>query len=199
MASRRMSSWRPGRKTKCPAGAKLDECESPASRRAAPAGWLQEDGRDCFLSKGEYLCSELTVLNRPTLSTRACGHGLNNATMKKHSRREIFMKLVHADELTRAGKSQVEVCKALGVSVMTLHRWRKLTPEYAETPRGDDAAEPSVSPNPPTMADMRRVLEELSDENRRLRKMVTDLLLERMRMEEATLQHGKEDTEISEQ
>ena len=37
--------------------------------------------------------------------------------MKKHSREEILRKLGQADELARAGKSQVEICKALGVSV----------------------------------------------------------------------------------
>ena len=36
------------------------------------------------------------------------------------------------------------------------------------------------------MDDMRRVLEELTLENQRLRKIVTDLLLEKMRLEEAT-------------
>ena len=47
--------------------------------------------------------------------------------MKKRSREEILLKLGQADELARAGKSQVDICKALGVSVMTLHRWRKLS------------------------------------------------------------------------
>jgi hypothetical protein len=46
--------------------------------------------------------------------------------MKKHSREEILLKLGQAEKLARAGKSQVEICKALGVSVMTFHRWRKL-------------------------------------------------------------------------
>ena len=45
--------------------------------------------------------------------------------MKKHSREEILLKLGQADQLARAGKSQVEICKTLGVSVMTFHRWRK--------------------------------------------------------------------------
>jgi hypothetical protein len=37
------------------------------------------------------------------------------------------------------------------------------------------------------MDDMRRVLEELTLENQRLRKIVTDLLLEKMRLEEASV------------
>ena len=108
--------------------------------------------------------------------------------MKKHSRQEILLKLVRADELAQAGNSQVDICKALGVSVMTLHRWRKL-PLRKEDRRVADghAEEAAISlTNPPTMADMRRVLEELTLENRRLRKIVTDLLLEKMRIEETT-------------
>ena len=52
--------------------------------------------------------------------------------MKKHSRQEILLKLGQADELARAGKSQVQICKALGVSVMTFHRWRKLSLRKSE-------------------------------------------------------------------
>ena len=52
--------------------------------------------------------------------------GRSVKTMKKHSRQEILLKLGEAAELERAGRSQVEVCKVLGVSVMTFHRWRKL-------------------------------------------------------------------------
>ena len=106
--------------------------------------------------------------------------------MKKHSRQEILLKLGQADELARAGKSQVQICKALGVSVMTFHRWRKLSPRKGEVrPAPGLPAEPSTA-TPSTMAEMRRVLEELTIENRRLRKIVTDLLLEKMKIEEVS-------------
>jgi putative transposase len=108
--------------------------------------------------------------------------------MKKHSHEEILLKLVRADELARAGKSQVEICKALGVSVMTFHRWRKLPLRKNDArPSHDHVAEARMSTNSPTMDDMRRVLEELTLENQRLRKIVTDLLLEKMRLEEASV------------
>jgi putative transposase len=100
--------------------------------------------------------------------------------MKKHSHQEILLKLDQAAELVRAGKSQVEVCKALGVSVMTFHRWRKL-PEVA---RAKAAAVTASSEQPPG-GDMVHLLEELTAENRRLRKIVTDLLLEKMKLEES--------------
>ena len=106
--------------------------------------------------------------------------------MKKHSREEILLKLGQAEELARAGKSQVQICRALGVSVMTLHRWKKLSLRKGEIkPAPSLAAEPSTV-TPSTMAEMRRVLEELTIENRRLRKIVTDLLLEKMKIEEGS-------------
>ena len=106
--------------------------------------------------------------------------------MKKHSHEEITLKLGRADELARAGSSQVEICKALGVSVMTLHRWRKLPLKNDMRPTLDRAAEAKAPVGSQTMDDMRRVLEELAVENQRLRKIVTDLLLEKMRLEEAS-------------
>ena len=106
--------------------------------------------------------------------------------MKKHSRQEILLKLGQADELARAGKSQIQICKALGVSVMTFHRWRKLSPRKGEVRPASLPTELSTAaPTPSTMAEMRRVLEELTIENRRLRKIVTDLLLEKMKIEES--------------
>jgi hypothetical protein len=106
--------------------------------------------------------------------------------MKKHSHQEILRKLDQAVELARAGKSQAEVCKVLGVSVMTFHRWRKL-PIIAQA-REERSALGTEQPSgavPPNEADMARLLQELTIENRRLRKIVTDLLLEKMKMEES--------------
>ncbi|CCD92776.1 conserved hypothetical protein [Bradyrhizobium sp. ORS 375] len=107
--------------------------------------------------------------------------------MKKHSYQEIMQKLAQADEMVRAGKSQVEICDALGVSVMTFHRWRKLrsrAPEPKQVSSIEAPLEPLLPTATPTLADMRRVLEDLTAENRRLRKIVTDLLLEKARIEE---------------
>jgi putative transposase len=106
--------------------------------------------------------------------------------MKKHSRQEILLKLRQAEDLARAGKSQVEICKALGVSVMTFHRWRKLpiiVGAKAQLPAV--LPEEAATPAPRSVAEMARVLEELTIENRRLRKIVTDLLLEKMKIEES--------------
>jgi hypothetical protein len=44
---------------------------------------------------------------------------------RKHSNAEIAAKLAEAEGLATQGKLQSEIARALGVSVMTLHRWRK--------------------------------------------------------------------------
>ncbi len=107
--------------------------------------------------------------------------------MKKHSHQEITLKLSRADDLARAGNSQVEICKTLGVSVMTLHRWRKLPLNRDDMRATDDrAAEAKAPVGSQAIDDMRRVLEELAVENQRLRKIVTDLLLEKMKLEEVS-------------
>ena len=50
------------------------------------------------------------------------------AKRKKHSRVEIATKLQQANDLAMQGKLQCEIARTLGVSVMTLHRWRKAPP-----------------------------------------------------------------------
>jgi hypothetical protein len=47
------------------------------------------------------------------------------ARVKRHSRVEVATKLAQATDLARQGKLQSEIARTLGVSVMTLHRWRK--------------------------------------------------------------------------
>ena len=104
---------------------------------------------------------------------------------KRHSRLEIATKLAEADELATQGKLQSEIARTLGVSVMTLHRWRKAppgpqpelvaTPEARETDRTRDADDR---------------IAELQLENSRLRQLVTDLLLGKVKLEEAAQSQG---------
>jgi len=79
------------------------------------------------------------------------------AAMKRHSRVEVATKLAQANDLARQGKLQSEIARTLGVSVVTLHRWRKAPPGLAE----------------------------LQLENSWLRRLVTDILLETIKLEEA--------------
>src|SRR5215471_1358706 len=99
---------------------------------------------------------------------------------KRHSRGEIATKLAEANDLATQGKLQSEIARTVGVSVMTLHRWRKAPPGPPPAlVATQEAGEPYR---------MRRggdQIAELQLENSRLRRLVTDLLLEKIKLEEA--------------
>ena len=108
------------------------------------------------------------------------------AKKAKHSKAEIAAKLAQAGDLATQGKLQSEIARTLGVSVMTLHRWRKMS----LAPRAADGlSEPSQLDRAPPAGR----IAELQLENSRLRRLVTDLLLEKMKLEEA-FQVGKPST-----
>lgn len=85
---------------------------------------------------------------------------------KKHRYRpeEIIVKLKEADTLINQGTSVVETSKHLGVSSVTYYRWRK---EYGGM----------------TATKMKR-LKDLERENQRLRKIITDLTLHKLILQE---------------
>lgn len=91
--------------------------------------------------------------------------------------------LRHADDMMKGGKSQKEACKALGISVMTFHRWRKLAA----------SSDASHEPSPAAPEDAAHAtgpehfgqIDDLKLENQRLRRIVSDLLLEKMKVQEA--------------
>jgi putative transposase len=106
---------------------------------------------------------------------------------KRHSPGEIASKLLASDKMTAEGMLQSEIARALDVSVMTYHRWRKarkqssaLHPGQAETDNngiGTRVADDSFNP-------ISELHSELHVENSRLRRLITDLLLEVDRLEE---------------
>jgi transposase len=99
---------------------------------------------------------------------------------RRHSSNEISAKLGQASELAAKGKTQREIAKALGVSIMTFHRWKKMVP----APRGaplDYGRNPPEALNGPGSDEM---VKHLELENTRLRRLVTDLLLEKLKLEE---------------
>ena len=98
------------------------------------------------------------------------------AKKKRHSRAEIATKLAQANGLAMRGRLQSEIAGTLGVSVMTLHRWRKAS-------HGPQAAHGAAQPNGARGRGDR--IAELQLENSRLRRLVTDLLLEKVKLEEA--------------
>jgi putative transposase len=102
------------------------------------------------------------------------------ADKKKHSRVEIATKLAQADDLETQGRLQSEIARTLGVSVMTLHRWRKAPPRPQPT---SVVTHDRSQPDRTRSGDDR--IAELHLENSRLRRLVTDLLLEKIKLEEA--------------
>ena len=100
------------------------------------------------------------------------------ARKRKHSAEEIATKLAQANELATQGKLQSEIARSLGVSIMTLHRWRKIPPK----PQNALLATNEASRPESTRADDR--IAELQLENSRLRRLVTDLLLDKMKLED---------------
>jgi putative transposase len=106
------------------------------------------------------------------------------ARKTKHSNREILALVAQADDLAGQGKLQPEIARTLGISVMTLHRWRKMT-RIDELPnkRSGDVPKEVIFPSGRESKEGRRIAE-LEVENSRLRKLVTDLLLGKMRLEE---------------
>jgi putative transposase len=97
---------------------------------------------------------------------------------KKHSNAEIAAKLAQADDLAKGGMLQREVARTLDVSVMTLHRWRRIRLENA-TPSGPE----EIARFEEELGSGRRIAE-LELENSRLRRLITDLLLERVKLAE---------------
>ena len=96
---------------------------------------------------------------------------------RRHSRAEIATKLAQANGLVTQGKLQSDIARTLGVSVMTLYRWSKAPP----------GAQPAHETGEPRqMRGGGDRIAELQLENSRLRRLVTDLLLEQMKLEEAS-------------
>jgi hypothetical protein len=100
---------------------------------------------------------------------------------RRHSSAEISAKLEQAEALAADGKVQSEIAMALGVSVMTLHRWRKL--DHPEAPEPSSALD--LGHGARGGRGQADIVAELRMENRQLRQIVTDLLLEKIKLEEA--------------
>jgi hypothetical protein len=102
---------------------------------------------------------------------------------KRHSPEEIAAKLHQADEMTAQGKRQGDIARSLGVSMMTYHRWRKAR---GPKPASLGTATVSILPRPTVEEALSEAdrIREIQLENSRLRRLVTDLLLEKVRLEE---------------
>jgi putative transposase len=107
------------------------------------------------------------------------------AKKKRHDADEIAAKLGQADILARGGQTQSEIARALGISVMTFHRWRKARLSSPNEPLAVvRTLGQLVSGSHLQTPDRNARITELQLENTRLRRLVTDLLLEKMRLED---------------
>ncbi|HEY1363586.1 MAG TPA: transposase, partial [Xanthobacteraceae bacterium] len=92
---------------------------------------------------------------------------------------EIALKLAQAADMATQGELQRDIARTLGISVMTLHRWRKSSYRSGHEVSPPAAAGPLAQNSP-----LAEAIAELQLENSRLRRLVIDLLLEKMRLEE---------------
>jgi putative transposase len=121
---------------------------------------------------------------RPHSRTLHNSARMGNAVTKqrqRHTPSEVAGKLALADDMAAQGRLHGDIAKSLGISVMTYHRWRK-----ARMP-----VQPAVMPvavmertDPLLEREQMNQIRELRLENLRLRRLVTDLLLEKDKLEE---------------
>jgi transposase-like protein len=92
---------------------------------------------------------------------------------KRHSPDQIINKLREADGWLSAGESIAVVCQKLGVSDATYHRWRQL---YGGM-----------------KAEGMKQLKELQEENRKLKRAVADLTLDKIMLKDVieAIEQGK--------
>ena len=84
---------------------------------------------------------------------------------KRHDPEQVIKKLREADAMLASGKTIGQACQALEVSEQTFHRWRN---QYGGMKAGEA-----------------KRLKELVDENRRLKKVVAELALDKDILQEA--------------
>lgn len=102
-------------------------------------------------------------------------------TRQRHTPSEVATKLMMADEMAAQGRLHGDIAKSLGISVMTYHRWRKARRiAHPASKPAAVAAHLDCLPEREQMSQIR----ELRLENLRLRRLVTDLLLEKDKLEE---------------
>jgi transposase len=100
---------------------------------------------------------------------------------KRHASEEITAKLAQANELAAKGKTQREISKALGVSIMTYHRWKKMG---ITVDHGFGRGAPEIQSESTNATEPDDRLRQLEIENSRLRRLVTDMLLEKLKRED---------------
>lgn len=104
-------------------------------------------------------------------------------TRHRHTEAEIAANLATADRMVAQGVLHRDIAKSLGISVMTYHRWRKARAASDRSPSRLGAVTERVE----ITIDREELpqMSELKIENSRLRRLVADLLLEKVKLEES--------------
>ena len=90
---------------------------------------------------------------------------MTKSSRKRHSPEQIITKLREADTMLAAGKTIGQVVQTLEISEQTFHRWRQ---QYGGM-KSEEA----------------KRLKQLEEENKRLKKVVADLTLDKDILQEA--------------
>ena len=104
-------------------------------------------------------------------------------TRYRHTESEIVAKLATADGMAAHGMLHRDIAKSLGISLMTYHRWRKAREASARST--SQLAANAERAEIPVDREKIGEIRELMIENARLRRLVTDLLLEKVELEES--------------
>ena len=101
----------------------------------------------------------------------------------RHTESEIAAKLATADQMAAHGVLHRDIAKSLGISLMTYQRWRKArrASAYSALRPAADAERAALS----TDREESSQISELKTENSRLRRLVADLLLEKLELQES--------------
>jgi transposase len=103
---------------------------------------------------------------------------------RRHSVIEIDAMLRQGDAMHREGVSKIRIAEALGISPMTYHRWLA-TRKVSGTNVADAAvASPEIA-DASGGHDVTSRIRELELENERLRRLLTDTMLEKAALQES--------------
>jgi transposase len=108
---------------------------------------------------------------------------------RRHSAVEIDAKLRQGDAMQREGISKVRIAEALGISAMTYHRWLAARTAFGATIADAAVAGPEIL-NASAGHDLTSRIRELELENARLRRLLTDTMLEKAALQESARKLG---------
>jgi uncharacterized protein YjcR len=105
---------------------------------------------------------------------------------QRHSPAEIATKLRQSDAMSKDGVAMAKIAEALGISVMTYHRWRKARGAAPATAVTTGAKLVDT----PADGDQINRIKQLELENSRLRRLLADILLEKAELQESLQKRG---------